>query len=109
MIGFIDPMTGPANKINRFKRLFARRRRIGSAGFTLVELLVVLAILGLIAAIAVPQTIGYLGRAKTNTAGIRAHSRQGDGSIVGAICQPDYTTCNRSWRAFWPLLIVSKL
>jgi len=31
----------------------------------------VLAILGLIAAIAVPQTIGYLGRAKTKTAGIQ--------------------------------------
>ncbi len=64
-------MTRPATKIGRFKRYVARRRRIGSAGFTLVELLVVLAILGLIAAIAVPQTIGYLGRAKSKTAGIQ--------------------------------------
>jgi len=49
----------------------ARRRHRATAGFTLVELLVVLAILGLIAAIAVPQTLGYLGRAKTKTASIQ--------------------------------------
>ena len=39
-------------------------------GFTLVELLVVLAILGLLAAIATPQVIKYLGRAKAETAKI---------------------------------------
>lgn len=38
------------------------------AGFTLLELLVVLGILALIATIATPQVMGYLGRARTETA-----------------------------------------
>lgn len=41
------------------------------AGFTLLELLVVLMILGLLAAIATPQVMKYLGRAKTDTASLQ--------------------------------------
>ncbi|WP_237182908.1 type II secretion system major pseudopilin GspG [Roseomonas marmotae] len=45
-----------------------RTRRGSRPGFTLVELLVVLVILGLIASIAAPQAMRYLGSAKHDAA-----------------------------------------
>jgi general secretion pathway protein G len=55
----------------------ARRQR--ERGFTFIELLAVLLILGLLAAIATPQVMKYLGRARTDSARLQV---QGLGGAV---------------------------
>lgn len=50
---------------------FTRRSRAASAGFTLVELLVVLAILTLLAGLVGPRVLGQLGGAKSKTAAVQ--------------------------------------
>ncbi|MGH6891713.1 MAG: type II secretion system major pseudopilin GspG [Dongiaceae bacterium] len=51
--------------------------RARSNGYTLVELLVVLAILGLLVALAAPRVIKYLGGARTDTARIQVEKLGG--------------------------------
>ncbi|HTZ38161.1 MAG TPA: type II secretion system major pseudopilin GspG [Stellaceae bacterium] len=51
-----------------------RRQVPANAGFSLIELLVVLAILGLLIGLVAPPVIRYLGRAKTDVAKVDIHN-----------------------------------
>jgi len=50
-------------------------RQSGERGFTLMELLVVLVVIGLIAAVAIPQVMRLLGSAKAKAANIQLETR----------------------------------
>lgn len=52
----------------------ARRQRRGEGGFTLVEMLVVITIIGMIMALVGPRVLNYLGESKTKAARIQLES-----------------------------------
>ncbi len=70
-------MPGDATTYDQTAGVTPRVRRRREAGFTLVELLVVLIILGLIAAFAAPRVIKFVGGATTDSARIQIERLSG--------------------------------
>src|SRR5437879_10819182 len=60
--------------IRRLHRRPRRRVRGGEAGFTLVEILVVITIIGMIMALVGPRVLNYLGESKVKTAKMQIQS-----------------------------------
>jgi general secretion pathway protein G len=60
--------------VGSFERRVRRSRRDGEGGFTLVEILVVITIIGLIMALVGPRVLNYLAESKVKTARIQIQS-----------------------------------
>src|ERR1700722_9916994 len=56
------------------QRWHSRPRRAAEAGFTLIEMLVVITIIGLIMALVAPRVLNYLGESKVKAARIQIAS-----------------------------------
>src|SRR5438046_4377388 len=80
-------------------RLFAisssrRADRQGEAGFTLVEMLVVIAIIGLIMGLVGPRVLNYLGDSKAKAAKLQIERYSSSLDLFYLVVSPSLTGCD---------------
>lgn len=73
-----------------------KKRKRNNAGFTLIELIVVIAILGILAAILVPMVTGYIGKAKDQAYEADAHTAFTAAAATQAQSNASYTSYKES-------------
>jgi len=61
-------MKGLMKRMGGFELSFTKKLHCGQKGFTLMELLIVVAILGVLAAVVIPRFTGLIGRGETEAA-----------------------------------------
>ncbi|HEY0027040.1 MAG TPA: type II secretion system major pseudopilin GspG [Allosphingosinicella sp.] len=76
------------------------KRAAGESGFTLMEMLVVLVVIGLIAAVAIPQIMHLLGGAKSKAARIQLETL-GQSLSYYQIDVGGYPTTEQGLKALW--------
>jgi prepilin-type N-terminal cleavage/methylation domain-containing protein len=62
-----------------------RRRLVAQAGFTLAELLVVVTIIGILSAVAVPVYMGFFGKARDTAASANVRIAEIDTAATAAV------------------------
>lgn len=82
------------------KRVAKSRCSAGENGFTLMEMLVVLVVIGLIAAVAIPQVTGLLGSAKSKAAKIQLETLAQSLTFY-QLDVGQYPTTDQGLKALW--------
>ena len=83
-------MKGLMKRIGGFELSFTKRLHRGQKGFTLMELLIVVAILGVLAAVVIPRFTGLIGRGETQAAATELEVVQT--AVVATMVENDVVT-----------------
>lgn len=83
-------------------KLVRKNAKAGERGFTLMEMLVVLVVIGLIAAVAIPQVMRLLGSAKGKAAKIQLETLS-QSLLLYQIDTGEFPTTEQGLKALWQM------